>query len=198
MSAMYPYCFLFFAAFPSFHWMICKRAGASKRRRAMNCFLNEVRGYADLDGGRREEYSFAMWQPRIQNIEYRICEDMEGECHGSPIGRLHSYLYFFWHNQLFAYHDNLPTCWQVSWHADAAIEYASLRLRVRTLFPVCLWSTRCWVWDANCTAEKNSRSFAQWRGAKNTPKCALVPNQDDGALSKCGENLKSEWKEQKS
>ena len=74
----------------------------------MNCFLNEVRGYADLDGGRREEYSFAMWQPRIQNIEYRICEDMEGECHGSPIGRLHSYLYFFWHNQVFAYRDNVP------------------------------------------------------------------------------------------
>ena len=30
------------------------------------------------------------------------------------------------------------TCWQVSWRADAAIEYASLRLRVRTPFPVCL------------------------------------------------------------
>ena len=152
----------------------------------MNCFLNEVRGYADLEEGGRNT-DFALWQVRIQNIQNTEYELRGYGWRMSANGMLHSYLYFFWHNQLFAYHDNIPpTCWQVSWHADAAIEYASLRLRVRTLFPVCLWSTRCWVWDANCTVEQ-----------KTHQNVLLYQIRTTGALSKCGENLKSEWKEQK-
>ena len=42
----------------------------------MNCFLNEVRGYVDLDEGGRNT-DFALWQVRIQNLS---CEDMDGEC----------------------------------------------------------------------------------------------------------------------
>ena len=48
----------------------------------MNCFLNEVRGYVDLDEGGRNT-DFALWQYtkyRIYRIQNFSCEDMDGEC----------------------------------------------------------------------------------------------------------------------
>ena len=53
----------------------------------MNCFLNEVRGYADLDEGGR-------------NTDFALCQNTEFELRGYGRGmpailRLHSFLYFF-------------------------------------------------------------------------------------------------------